>query len=439
MELVKNKGGITIDFGNSDQLAKQVTLLLNNPILCKEISNNGIHKMAPTAWENSAILHASLFKKFLDKKLKIHYIKPSINLDHLKELTTSFAMIQFSIINKPDLKSGYTLDDNARALVAICQHFELTNDSEDLIFINRYYEFIDFCQQEDGTFLNYVDADKKFTNQNSENLEDSNGRAIWALGFLLSMQHILPKLLIIKARQTMKAALVSAVAMHSTRAMAFTIKGIYYSNKKVMSFEYKALIKLLANRLVQMYKHELKPSWQWFESYMTYGNSILPEAILCAYLATGEIVYKEIAKTSVDFLLSKIMSENSINVISNKGWLHHSNLENEKVIGGEQPIDVAYTIIALAKFFKTFRCDRYQHDMETAFSWFLGNNHLNQIIYNPCTGGCYDGLEENYVNLNQGAESTVSYLMARLTIEKLRREIEKNRIVFKNKSLVLTH
>jgi hypothetical protein len=92
-------------------------------------------------------------------------------------------MIQFSIINQPDLNSGYTLDDNARALVAMCQHFELTNDSEDLIYIDKYYQFIHFCQQR-RHILNYVN-EQKITDQNSENLEDSNGRAIWALGFMV--------------------------------------------------------------------------------------------------------------------------------------------------------------------------------------------------------------------------------------------------------------
>ncbi|HLN95736.1 MAG TPA: hypothetical protein VK183_08870, partial [Flavobacterium sp.] len=85
---------------------------------------------------------------------------------------------------------------------------------------------------------------------------------------------------------------------------------------------------------------------------------------------------------------------------------------------GEQPIDVAYTILALRKFHDVFKDRSYLKKMEKAFNWFLGNNHLNQIIYNPQTGGCYDGLEETCVNLNQGAESTVSYLMARLTIHK---------------------
>jgi len=88
-------------------------------------------------------------------------------------------------------------------------------------------------------------------------------------------------------------------------------------------------------------------------------------------------------------------------------------------VGGEQPIDVAYTINALALFYFEFNDESYKRKAKIAFDWFLGHNHLNQIMYNPCTGGCYDGLEEYNVNLNQGAESTLSYLMARLTLDKL--------------------
>jgi hypothetical protein len=170
--------------------------------------------------------------------------------------------------------------------------------------------------------------------------------------------------------------------------------------------------------MVQMYKHQAESEWQWFEGYLTYANSILSEAILCASIVIGDPIYKEIAEESFNFLLSKIINDDKINVISNKGWLHNGQEINHESRGGEQPIDVAYTVITLSKFYDSFKNEAYLDKMKTAFSWFLGNNHLNQIIYNPCTGGCYDGLEDTYVNLNQGAESTVSYLMARLTIEK---------------------
>ena len=415
-ELLNDGEGIIIGFGNSLELEIQVNFLLNNEELRKSISSNGIHKLAPTSWENTAIAHILLFETIIGKKINRRYKIPHINLDHFRELTTEFGIIQFAVINKPDFKSGYTLDDNSRALVAICKYFKLTHNPEYVTYISRYYRFIRFCLQDNGEFMNYVDTEQKFTEQNIENLEDANGRAIWALGYLLSISPLLPEAFIKEVKQTMQSALCHAVNMHSTRAMAFTIKGLFYRNKNQLDFENITLIELLSDRLVQMYRHESKLEWNWFESSLTYGNSILPEAMLCAYLATGKIIYKEIAKKTFDFLISKTFTETSIKVISNKGWLQNNDIKTE-TIGGEQPIDVAYTILALAKFYNTFKNTNYLKKMETAFSWFLGNNHLHQIIYNPCTGGCYDGLEENYINLNQGAESTVSYLLARLTIE----------------------
>jgi hypothetical protein len=174
-------------------------------------------------------------------------------------------------------------------------------------------------------------------------------------------------------------------------------------------------MELLANRLVQMYKHEATNEWQWFESYLTYGNSILPEALLMAFEVTQNTVYKEMAIQSFDFLLSNTFNSSGIKVISNRTWLQKGSIAAEF---GEQPIDIAYTIFALHIFFKNTLNTDYLSKIEIAFNWFLGQNHLHQIVYNPCTGGCYDGLEEHSVNLNQGAESTVSYLMARLVIEK---------------------
>jgi hypothetical protein len=171
--------------------------------------------------------------------------------------------------------------------------------------------------------------------------------------------------------------------------------------------------------MVQMYKHESNEQWEWFEEYLTYANSILPEAMLYAWLLTGETIYKDIARSSFDFLLSQIFNENGIEVISNKNWLQKGEVAGHFC---EQPIDVAYTIMTLSKFYDVFYEEDYRLKMETAFDWFLGNNRLHQIIYNPCTGGCYDGLEETHVNLNQGAESTISYLMARLTLEKYKNE-----------------
>src|SRR5690606_20426740 len=113
------------------------------------------------------------------------------------------------------------------------------------------------------------------------------------------------------------------------------------------------LIKTFANRLMQMYKHEKTEQWHWFENYLTYGNSLLPEAMLCAYISTNNEEYKNIAEESFGFLLSKIFVDRKIKVISNKGW-HIKDRVSESVIGGEQPIDVAYTVVALERFYDVF-------------------------------------------------------------------------------------
>lgn len=422
-EVLKNDAGVIIDFENPKQLTEAAINLLNDEQMRKSMSSKGLQRMASTAWENSAIAHAMLFETIDDGQISLRYTMPAINLDYVKKMTTDFGIIQFSVINQPDINSGYTLDDNARAMVAMCQHFELTKDKEDIKYIEIYIKFIKYCLLPEGNFLNYVNEQRLFTeHNNSTDLADANGRAIWALGYLISISSLLTKELTTEANLLMDNALLYGIKIYSTRAMAFIIKGLYYRNSKNCSVEDTLLIKELADRLVEMYRSAADKEWLWYEDFLTYANSIIPEAMLCAWIATGEIRYKAIAQSSFDFLLSKIIKNNRIKVISNKGWLYKGEELDQVVIGGEQPIDVAYTILALSKFYDVFQTEEYRHIMEISFNWFLGANDLHQIIYNPCTGGCYDGLEEFNVNLNQGAESTVSYLMARLTMEKFNNE-----------------
>lgn len=414
-EVLSNNNGIIIDFDDAIKLSETVNLLLGNESLRAEFSLNSLQQMAPNAWQNSAILHALLFKKIASNTFDLKYKWPTIKLNHVQKMTTDFGIIQFSKIANPDIETGYTLDDNARALISLARHFEMFEDRSDLKLITTYLLFIKYCLQDDGTFLNYLNSEKDFVQQNNdENLEDSNGRAIWALGYFISLNDIMPLQLIQLAEDILHKAVNSLEKIHSTRAMAFIVKGLHYENKKVNL----PILEKFADRLTQMYRHEKTAQWFWFENYLTYGNSLLPESMLCAFLSTRNQVYKKIALDSFDFLLEKIFVENRIKVVSNKGWL----IKDQNIaysLGGEQPIDVAYTIMALEKFYSTFKKVNYLNKATIAFNWFLGANHLNQIVYNPCTGGCYDGVEEHNVNLNQGAESTLSYLMARLSIQSM--------------------
>lgn len=422
-EVLKPEMGILIDFNQPKQLAAAAIKLLKNEPLRTQMRVNSLQSMAFSAWENSAILHINLFQKTYPGIFDFSYKWPPINLLQMARLTTNFGMIQFSHINEPDLNSGYTIDDNARALIAMCEQYEESKSTFDLSLIKIYLDFIAFCQQENGRFLNYVSAEEKFTTQNDDcNLEDSIGRTIWALGFVLSKRDTLPLSIIHQAEKILHHSLPSTQSIHSTRAMAFIIKGIYYANQPENQF----LLEIFALRLKAMYAHESAENWEWFEHSLTYANSLLPEAMLLAGLATGRREFHQIALQSFEFLLKHIFDSNGIHVISNEYWSENDKMPYQahtkalSQVGGEQAIDVSYTILALSAFYRVYLDENYKEKMLLAFDWFLGRNHLNQIMYNPCTGGCYDGLERENVNLNQGAESTISYLLARQTMEKIK-------------------
>jgi len=409
--------GINFDFGNAAQLADAAILILSDPVMMGEMRLNALHRISPTAWQNAAIAHIDIAKTQLaGTNFRLNYKMPAVNLAHIERMTTDFGMIQFARISDPDEASGYTIDDNARALIAVAKHFELTGKFSDLPLINIYLNFILFCQQEDGSFLNYVTTDKQFFDKNKdENLEDANGRAIWALGEFLSLKQFLDFNLQAQVEAAFQKAILTIPALQSPRAIAFCIKGLYYYyhfNKEEAVLQ---LITQLADNLVSKYRGVSSEDWQWYEEYLTYANALLPEAMLLAGECTQSELFKDIAHKTIDFLLQITFADDTINVISNRGWHHKGQDKNHF---GEQPIEVAYTILALNTFFRKYKTKVYTDKMKASFNWFLGENHLRQIMYNPSTGGCYDGLEEHHVNLNQGAESTVSYLLARLAIEK---------------------
>ena len=449
--------GVNFDFENAQQLADATLMMLYSPKVMEEMRLNALHRISPTAWQNAAIAHIDMAKNLLDEAhFQLSYKMPAINLAHINRMTTDFGMIQFAKIADPDLLSGYTLDDNARALIAIAQHFEIAGNFSDLPIISIYLKFILFCQQTDGSFLNYVTTDKEFFEKNAnENLEDANGRAIWALGEFLSLKQPLDAVLQAKVEAAFQKAIPTIHKLNSPRAIAFCIKGLYYYQQFKKDEAVLNLITKLADNLVSKYRgvstrsadgissenaganagasvfggasgafgerlsvvstKSASADWHWYEEYLTYANALLPEAMLLAGECTGNSLFKEIAHKTFDFLLKITFKNNQISVISNQSW-HHKGKDKSKF--GEQPIEIAYTILALERFYKESKNKMFLDKMKIAFNWFLGENHLHQIIYNPSTAGCYDGLEQYQVNLNQGAESAVSYLLSRLVMEK---------------------
>ena len=416
-ELLGN-AGVIVPFQSPGSLAEAAKVLLADNGLRNEMKLNALHKMRPTSWQNSALAHVNLAMQNIEAgKVDLQYGPPPILLTHIKKLTTERGMIQFSKLSFPDIQSGYTLDDNARALIAVSRYYKATSDPVALPLIETYLNFIIYCLQGDGQFLNYVNENGGFDDANTrENLEDANGRAVWALGEFIGYNQIFSKRWIHRAETTLLKSLPYVIGMRSPRAASFVLKGLYHYYLTRGTAIIRQHISSLADDLVAKYRGVSDKKWEWFEEYLTYANGVMPEALLCAYMATGNTIFKIVAKSCFNFLERNIFSTGEIKVVSNHGWLAKNGSPGAY---GEQPIDVAYTILALSRFHHVFPDDGYKERMQMSFDWYLGRNHLKQNIYDSVTGGCYDGLEEDHVNLNQGAESTVSYLLSRLELDSI--------------------
>ncbi|MGN7821981.1 glycosyltransferase [Chitinophaga sp. 22536] len=417
-EMLDESCGCLIDFNDADQLAAAAMNLLGNPELRQRMSRNAIEKTRSSIWDNVAIAHMAMFSEVLDDNKVTMPNLPAPYLDHIDRLTDELGMLQFARHDVPDPAHGYTLDDNARALIALCMYITTIKPSSFAdSLIRKYIRFIASCRKPSGRFLNYVDKDGNFTSQNDEvNLEDANGRTVWALGYALSCHQVLSFDMTQELLSLFRPCLRWIDSLSSPRAMAFAMKGLFYSLQYRKTEQATELLNKLASRLQEQYIAEADDNWKWFESSLTYGNAVIPEAMMMAFQVTGNPAYRKTAEESLAFLCSKTFTDSYMKVISNKTW-YHKNTPPASEAGGEQSIEVAYTMLALDTFYNNTKNHLYFEKMRVAFSWYLGNNHLKQLVYNPLTYGCYDGLERNNVNQNQGAESTVCYLIARLLME----------------------
>ncbi|MFV8326323.1 glycosyltransferase [Flavobacterium sp. ZS1P14] len=417
VESLVNGNGILLNgFDKPEEFKKAILYLIENKEERVTIGKNAFSLAHATTWENIAIQYRLLFDQLTNREDDLKFNFPPIKLDHIEKLTTNFGILQFSKFSEPDPESGYTLDDNARALINMVLYNKDFPSKTALKLANTYLNFIEGIQQKNGWFDNYKDFDNQLTEQNGEvNLEDANGRALWSLGTVIAHRESLPAAMILRAEKCWNKAIKRIEDIKSPRAIAYAVKGLYHYYSAYKDESIRQNIEKFANELLHHYHINSAENWCWYEDYMTYANNVLPEAMLYSYLVTKNSKYKKIAVITFDFLLSHYFMKGQLKVISNRGWFKK---ENERIFYGEQPIEVATTVIALDLFYGVTKNKKYKDQLKLAFIWFLGNNHLKQIMYNPENGASYDGLEDKHININQGAESTLCYFKARLIMEK---------------------
>ena len=407
-DLITPERGLLVKFRDSNSYSKALIKILSNPTLKKEMEKNNYSFSRSMVWPNVAISYYNAFKRVIPDLEKWRISCPEIKFDHIMNLTDNFGIIQFANYSKPDKLSGYTLDDNARALLACALYYNLYKDNTKLKLMRIYLNFIKYVQTNENELYNFVNYNKVVNFEDWS--EDAHGRAMMALGYLIAKKNI-PKEIRIKAELIFEDAKKAVDKIKSPRAISFILIGLCYYN--LIKKSEVSRIKKLADYLVQLYKDCNHEEWNWFENYLTYSNSKLPEALFFCYKITRDEKYLTIAKESLDFLISITLKDGIFAPIGQNGWYHNNS---HRARFDQQPVDTASMVQTLIVAYETTKENKYRKLAIDTFYWFLGKNSLNQEVYNYLTGGCHDGVGEHSLNLNQGAESSISYLLARLSI-----------------------
>jgi glycosyltransferase involved in cell wall biosynthesis len=432
-ELLDHNRGRLFDFKDTDALAAIVNELLDNDDALNELKNNayeyGMHLRWPvTGAEYIKIAQESVRNHdFSDKILRNSIVDPEIlpkfSLTHVIRLTDDTGIVQHAKYGIPNLKEGYCLDDNARALIMALMAYQRNKSKEAFELLPVYLSYIHYMQTDDGNFRNFLSFNRQYLDEVGS--EDSFGRTIWALGHLISCAAS-------NSYREFALEIFSRSYPHfktltHLRGMANTIIGISLYLQVFPTDE--GMVNQLAELtqpLIDAYERNQAEDWQWFEEKMTYDNAILPLALLHSAEITGNEKAKKIAMKTMAFLDRLTLSNGYLSPVGNDGWYYKGKTFP---IYDQQAIETMAMVLMHFQAYQIFREPEYIEKMFLCYKWFLGENTLRAPLYDHETKGCCDGLLPTGINRNQGAESTLAYLISHLTVLKaFELEYEYNKI-----------
>lgn len=428
-EMLSEGRGRIVPFRDSEAIADQVLELLRN-----EPDRHAMRKRAYTfcremVWKEVARKYLEVFSEVREERQRYPRVAfqartlestplelPEIRLDHLKLLTDDVGILQHAKYMVPDRFHGYCTDDNARALIAVMMAYNLVPEGECLIPLAcRYMSFLHHAfNEEKGRFRNFMSYDRRWMEE--QGTEDSHGRALWGLGVAVSLS---PREdLTAMALYVFQRALPAVLDFTSPRAWAFTLVGVHaYLARFSGDSEVRRIRAVLADRLMSLWHANSSKDWPWIEDVVTYANGKIPQALLMSgqWLQRADMV--EAGLKALNWLLEVQTDPRGHFVpIGNRGWYTRGGI---RARFDQQPIEAQNMIQACMEAYNVTGEGRWITEARKCFEWFLGRNDLNARLMDYRTGGCYDGLTADGANLNQGAESTLAWLLSLMSMHSL--------------------
>jgi glycosyltransferase involved in cell wall biosynthesis len=337
---------------------------------------------------------------------------PELRLDHLQRMTDDTGIIQHATYSIPARRTGYCVDDNARALIVAVHADRAQASVAARALVTTYLSYLHCSQELDGSFRNFMSYGRSF--EPAPASDDCTGRAIWALGVTATLAEDEGSRSL--ARDMLARALPHArqLGPRGTAQAALGLVSLLVAAPGAT--ELRDMLDYLVARLAERYDGHATDEWRWFEPALTYDNAILPLALFAAYEVTGERATLRIAREALEFLEEVCFTGDRLQLVGNTGW--HSR-GGDMARADEQAIDAAAFVLAFGYAFKVTADRHYLRRMREAFAWFLGANRLGVSMYDFATAGCCDGMGVTEVNRNQGAESTICFLLALLKMIEL--------------------
>lgn len=331
-------------------------------------------------------------------------------LTHLWRLSDDTGVQQFATYSVPNPHFGYTLDDNARALLVTCGYYHqgVERDIAEILAY-RTLAFIQWAQRPDGRFHNELSYDRRWLDEVGS--EDVFGRTVWALSYVIACPF--HSSIAGAATVMLERSLPHALKLRSPRARAYTVLGLAHLLRVNHPCAQEHLLATLANGLLYDVQQNTQAGWRWFEKVLAYDNGRLPQALLLAGHLLSDCRYLTAAQETLEFLLAQVVEDSIVVPIGQDGWYQRGE---SKARYDQQPIDAASIVEVCATARIVLGELRYWDIALTAWAWFHGHNSEELMLYDAETNGCHDGLERGSVNQNQGSESTLALLQAALAL-----------------------
>lgn len=326
-------------------------------------------------------------------------------LAHLDRMTDSTGLIQHAIYSVPRRESGYTTDDNARALRLCARLWNEYRDERLLSRVSCYLSFLEHARHPVRGFHNFLSYQRDWLDAGGTG--DCQGQAVLALAEVLRSD--LPSGFRSLARELLHGALPALAQLRSLRAQAYVIQAwtILWRANIEETGPMEAIARSAADRLVECYQRSQRSDWHWFESQMTYANAVLSHALFDAAECWPDDQFLSVAETTFGFLNLETTAHGVFLPIGNRDWYAHGGARS---LYDQQPLEASTMAAAAVAAYQQRGEEKYLAISLRAREWFLGENSLKLPLVDIPSGACCDGLEADGVNRNQGAESTLAYL-----------------------------